>query len=116
MAHWARLNKDLRVEEVVVVDNSWTEEETLNWLAQFGDQWLQTSYNRGQRARFAGVGYTYDPRRDAFIPPRPYASWLLDEATLTWQAPQPSPQDGEAYAWDDYTLSWRRIEALGEQR
>ena len=77
--------------------------------------WLQTSYNtsggkhpegRPLRKNYAGIGYTYDPARDAFIPPQPYASWTLDEETCQWQSPVAMPTDGKAYVWDEETLQW----------
>ena len=77
--------------------------------------WLQTSYNtsggkhpegRPLRKNYAGIGYTYDPVRDAFIPPQPYASWTLDEETCLWQSPVAMPTDGKAYKWVEETLQW----------
>jgi hypothetical protein len=77
--------------------------------------WLQTSYNtlggkhpegRSLRKNYAGIGYTYDPVRDAFIPPQPYASWTLDEETCQWQSPVAMPTDGKQYVWDEATLQW----------
>ena len=78
--------------------------------------WLQTSYNtRGGvhtlggtplRKNYAGIGYTYDSERDAFIPPKPYVSWLLNENTCLWDAPVAMPDDGELYHWNEATLSW----------
>ena len=78
-------------------------------------EWIQTSYNthggqhpegRPLRKNYAGVGYTYDAIRDAFIPPKPFASWLLNEDTCLWDAPTPMPQDGKFYNWDEATTSW----------
>ncbi len=68
--------------------------------------WRQTSYNGNFRKNYAGIGYTYDPVRDAFIPPKPYLSWLLDENTCLWQPPVPYPTDGQDYDWNEETKSW----------
>jgi len=77
--------------------------------------WIQTSYNTvgGKhpnnmplRKNFAGIGYTYDAQRDAFIPPKPYASWVLNEDSCLWDAPVPMPNDGKGYIWDEATTSW----------
>ena len=71
-----------------------------------GGEWKQTSYNGNIRKNYAGVGYTYDAARDAFIAPRPFPSWILDEATCQWAAPTPMPTDGKRYQWDEATLAW----------
>ena len=81
-------------------------------------EWIQTSYNthggqhpegRPLRKNYAGVGYTYDAIRDAFIPPKPFASWLLNEDTCLWDAPVPYPQDGKIYHWNEETISWKEV-------
>lgn len=72
-----------------------------------GGSWIQTSYNSNFRKHYAGIGYQYDQVRDAFIPPKPYPSWILDEQTCNWIAPSPKP-DGEWY-WDEEILSWKEI-------
>lgn len=83
-------------------------------------QWLQTSYRthggqhpegRPLRKNFAGIGYSYDATRDAFIAPKPYASWTLDDATCLWNAPVAMPADGKAYEWDEATTSWKELVA-----
>jgi hypothetical protein len=78
---------------------------------------VQTSYNANgnpaKRYNYAGISYSYDAQRDAFIPPKPYPSWLLDEATCQWKAPVPMPQDGELYEWDEAAGEWKRIEMIG---
>lgn len=74
----------------------------------FGGNWLQT-FSDGRRKNYAGIGYIYDPTRDAFIPPKPFASWLLNEDTCQWQAPIPMLQDGKKYSWDEPTLSWKEM-------
>ena len=111
MAHWAHLTNGI-VDQVIVID-----EETLA-LGYWGNpsEWKQTSYNtKGGvhalggtplRKNYAGIGYTYDSSRDAFIPPKPFASWVLNEATCFWEAPTSMPTDGKMYKWDEPTLSW----------
>jgi hypothetical protein len=111
MAHWAHLTNGI-VDQVIVID-----EETLA-LGHWGDpsEWKQTSYNTHGgvhalggtpfRKNYAGIGYSYDSGRDAFIPPKPFESWLLDETTCFWDSPTPMPTDGKMYRWDEPTLSW----------
>lgn len=113
MAHWAHLTNGI-VDQVIVID-----EETLT-LGHWGDpsEWKQTSYRTqgGQhpegkpfRFNYAGLGYSYDATRDAFIPPKPFASWLLNETTCLWEAPTPMPTDGKFYRWEESTLSWVEV-------
>lgn len=112
MAHFAKLNAKNIVEQVVVVHNNDAPDETtgiafLNSL--FGEAtWIQTSYNGNIRKNYAGVGFTYDPSRDAFIPPQPYPSWVLVEETCQWEAPitMPTLTDGKGYQWNEATVSW----------
>lgn len=120
MAHFAQIDADNKVIRVLTVPDD-QEHRGHEYLAndlQLGGNWLQTSYNtigghhllNGTpfRKNYAGIGYNYDPDRDAFIPPKPYASWLLDETSCIWQAPTPCPADGKPYQWDETTLSWVR--------
>lgn len=110
MSHFARINALGVVEKIIVA-----EQDFIDTLPD-ATSWLQTSYNThgGQhslggtpfRKNFAGVGYTYDIARDAFIPPRPYASWELNEATCLWEPPIPMPSDGKPYIWNENTGSW----------
>jgi hypothetical protein len=124
MAHFARLDERGRVTEVNVVNNdvldpSDEEASGIAFLTEWsgGDSnWKQTSYNSNFRKNYASVGYTYDSVRDAFIPPKPFASWVLDEDTCLWKSPVPypadgvvHPADGKAYIWDDSTVSWVEI-------
>jgi hypothetical protein len=115
MAHFAQINEDNIVEQVIVVHNNELLDE--NGIEQelkgqqfctnlLGGNWVQTSYNGNLRKNFAGVGYTYDSARDAFIPPKPFNSWVLNEDTCVWEAPTPMPTDGTLYSWDEDTLSW----------
>ena len=71
-----------------------------------GGEWVQTSYNANFRKNYAGIGFTYDTARDAFIAPKPFASWVLDEATCRWTAPVAMPSAGGPWAWDEDTESW----------
>lgn len=113
MAHFAHITNGI-VDQVIVID-----EETLA-LGYWGDpsEWKQTSYNthggqhpegRPLRKNYAGVGYSYDEQRDAFIPPKPFASWLLNETTCLWEAPTLMPTDNKMYQWNEETLSWVEI-------
>ena len=111
MAHFAKVENGV-VTSVIVID-----QETLN-LGHWGDPslWVQTSYNthsgqhpegRPLRKNYAGIGYSYDSVRDAFIPPKPYASWLLNETTCQWDAPTAMPVEaGKIFKWDEPTTAW----------
>ena len=120
MSHFARLGPNNVVEQVIVVDNKDTadangiEKEYIG--AAFcerllGGRWVQTSYNGRIRKNYAGIGYTFDEGRDAFIPPKPFASWVLNEDTCQWKAPVDMPEDGGMYSWDEATTSWVAQEA-----
>ena len=119
MAHFAELNENNEVLRVVVIanpellDENGDEQESLgvtfcNQL--FGGTWKQTSYNGNIRKNFAGAGFTYDVDRDAFIPPKPYASWVLNETTCIWEAPTAMPNDGNMYEWNEETTSWDQVD------
>ena len=106
MAHWAEIDNNNIVLRVTVGDNN-EPDEGYQWLIDnLGGTWVKTSYNATIRKNFAGVGFTYDATRDAFIAPKPFASWVLDEATCRWEAPTPYPTDGKIYEWDEATVSW----------
>jgi hypothetical protein len=116
VAHFAELNQNNEVLRVVVVDNrdtsdaSGVEREHIGQAHLekiLGGVWRQTSYNATMRKNYAGVGYTYDAQRDAFVPPKPFNSWILNETTCQWQAPVTMPQDGKMYAWNEQTTSWQ---------
>ena len=118
MAHFARIDKNNVVQQVIVVANKDTadvdgnESEAIGVAfcqKLLGGNWKQTSYNGNIRKNYAGIGYTYDAGRDAFIPPQPYPSWTLNEATCNWQSPVPMPTDNKPYRWDEPTLSWVEI-------
>jgi len=118
LAHYAHITNGI-VDQVIVIDA-----ETLA-TGHWGDpsEWVQTSYNTQGgvhtqggtplRKNYAGIGYTYDAQRDAFIPPKPFASWLLNETTCLWEAPTPMPTDGNMYTWNEETTAWVEV-TLGE--
>lgn len=109
MAHFAEIDGDNIVLRVLVVPDN-EEHRGEQFLAVdllLGGTWLQTSYNGKIRKNFAGIGYTYDPSRDAFIPPKPYPSWILDEKKCQWEPPVAMPSgNGKRYTWDELSLSW----------
>lgn len=113
MAHFAKIENNI-VTQVIVA-----EQDVID-SGLFGppESWVQTSYNthggwhpegRPLRKNYAGIGYTYDPDRDAFIPSQRYPSWTLNEETCLWEAPIPCPTDGKPYNWDEETLSWIEV-------
>ena len=110
MAHDARLNEQNIVDQVIVIMNSDepTEEAGVLFCQNLfgGGTWRKTSYNGNIRKNFAGPGFSYDVIRDAFIPPKPYASWLLDEATCRWVAPVQQPSEQGLWHWDEITQTW----------
>lgn len=109
MAHFAEIDENNNVLRVIVVDDSYESYGDIWCKNLFGGTWLQTSYNNRIRKNFAGIGYKYDPLRDAFIPPKNYESWILDENICQWKAPIEMPNDGYYYSWNENTLSWDKI-------
>jgi hypothetical protein len=114
MAHFAKLGTGNIVERVEVVSNdiAVTEQagsDFLNKIYNTRDVWKQTSYNNNIRKNFAGIGFTYDQTRDAFIPPKPYNSWILNEQTCQWESPIPMPTDGKIYTWNEQNKTWELI-------
>ncbi len=108
MAHFAEIDDGSRVLRVLVVPDD-QEHRGQDYLALdlgLGGRWVQTSYNASIRYNFAGTGYTYDPGRDAFVPPAPFVSWVLDEATCQWDPPIPYPSDGGPYRWNEEDGGW----------
>jgi hypothetical protein len=108
MSHFAKVENGI-VTQVIVA-----EQDVID-SGLFGTGWVQTSYNtyagqhpegRPLRKNYAGIGYTYDSQRDAFISPKPFPSWSLNEETCVWEAPTPLPNDEKAYLWDEATVSW----------
>lgn len=125
MAHFAELDSNNVVLRVIVVGNKDTadangvEKEHIGAAfceRLFGGNWKQTSYNGNKRKNYAGIGYTYDATRDAFIPPKPFNSWVLNEDTCQWKAPVDMPADAgtgeppKRYTWDEATVSWKVTE------
>lgn len=117
MSHYAKVNSGI-VEQVIVAD--------ADFVAALDGEWVQTSYNtrggvhydqttgepsadqtKSLRKNYAGIGFTYDATRDAFIPLTPYPSWVLDEQTCLWKAPVPYPDDGKHYQWDEASIEWK---------
>ena len=110
MAHYAFLDSDNIVTEVITgIDETELIEglDTETWYGNFrGQVCKRTSYNGNIRKNYAGIGYTFDAGRDAFIPPKPFDSWLLDEATCQWEAPVAYPTDGFTYTWNEAEVDW----------
>jgi hypothetical protein len=117
MAYFAQLDDASLVIDVIAVNNDtidnlpFPESEPIGVAfcqSLYGSDtvWKQTSYNSNFRKNYAGFGFAYDSVLDAFIPPKPYPSWLLNTTTCKWNAPVPKPQDGQIYYWDEATLSW----------
>tara|TARA_R110000782_G_scaffold41474_1_gene95030 strand:+ start:798 stop:1148 length:351 start_codon:yes stop_codon:yes gene_type:complete len=112
MASFAKIGKGNIVERVEVVSNdiATTEQAGVDFLRNlYNDQnaqWFQTSYNGNIRKNFAGIGFKYDQTRDAFIEPKPYASWILNETTCIWKAPTAYPEDGNRYTWNESNQNW----------
>jgi len=133
MAYFAKINENNIVVNVIAVNNSvFNEDEKIgvnfiNNLYNTNDNWKQTSYNtrggihyqadnntpsldqsKAFRKNYAGIGYTYDETRDAFIAPKPFASWILNEFSCLWEAPTPYPNDGNMYNWNEELLTWEQ--------
>ena len=113
MAHFAKVT-DGKVTQVIVAEPEFFE----TFVDSSPGQWIQTSYNthggqhpegRPLRKNYAGIGYSYDAQRDAFIPPKPFASWILDENTCLWNAPVAMPTDDKMYMWNEATVSWEQV-------
>lgn len=128
MAHYALLDEENIVTQVIVgknEDETW-QDQPMDWEAYYGGK--RTSYNtrggvyydpttndpdpdqsKAFRKNFAGIGFSYDATRDAFIPPKPYPSWVLNEFSCLWEAPVPYPTDGGMYTWDEDSQSWVEV-------
>lgn len=114
MAHYAFLDENNIVTQVIVGrDETEVVGKIKDWEAYYGAingvVCKRTSYNGNIRKNFAGIGFSYDEGRDAFIPPKPYASWVLNEDTCLWESPVPYPEDGIVYEWDEETSDWKPI-------
>ena len=124
MSHFAKLD-DNNIVTFVTVGRQEDDGKEAELTARTGDTYKQTSYNtrggvhydpetgepsadqsKALRFNYAGIGYTYDEERDAFIPPKPFESWVLDEATCLWSAPVPTPEDGQRYVWNETAGEW----------
>lgn len=121
MAHFVELDSNNLVIRGIVVHNNElldnngneSEQKGIDFCVNlFGGNWIQTSYNRRIRKNYAGIGYKYDAQLDAFIPPKPFNSWVLNENTCNWEAPVPMPTDGKIYKWDEDSTSWVEVPAL----
>jgi hypothetical protein len=117
MAHFAQLNDNNIVLQVIVVHNGEmldengheSEAKGIEFCKRLlGGKWVQTSYNNKFRKRYAGIGYIYDPGRDVFLFPKPFPSWVLDEVTFEWVAPEPMPNyaETEECRWDEMVKNW----------
>jgi hypothetical protein len=119
MAHFAKVVDGI-VTQVIVAEPEFFD----TFVDSSPGQWIQTSYNTiggvhvnggtPLRKNYAGIGYTYDAGRDAFIPPKPYTQWVLNETTCLWEAPTQIPEDGKRYRWDEQQGNWAEVPAQGE--
>ena len=107
MSHFAEIDNNNTVLRVLVGPNYGDEGQA--FFEALGGRWVKTSYNGNIRKNYAGIGYTFDESRDAFIAPKPFNSWLLDEDTCRWQAPVPYPTDDLMYEWDEELTDWKPI-------
>jgi hypothetical protein len=123
MAHFAKLDENNKVVEVIVVNNAElidengqeSEQKGIDFLISWSGgytNWKQTSYNASFRKNYAGYEYVYDTQRDAFIPPKMYSSWLLNEETCQWEPPISYPNDGFVYIWNEEIQNWEKTEGI----
>ena len=117
MAHFVRLENNIVI-QVIVVSNQdildengqESEQKGIDFCSNLlGGTWKQTSYNARIRKNYAGIGYTYDETLDAFVPPKPFASWVLDTDKAQWKAPVDMPVDDKRYTWNEATTSWDEV-------
>jgi len=101
MAHYAKIESSI-VTQVIVAEEEFFD----TFVDSSPGEWIQTSYNKSIRKNFAGIGFTYDLTLDAFIPPQPYLSWILNEDTCQWESPITYPTDNLDYTWDETTINW----------
>lgn len=121
MAHFAKLDANNLVLDVIVVDNkdcldangNESEQQGISFLKKLipdsSFTWVQTSYNSNFRKHYASIGATYDVDRDAFIRPKPHESWILNESTCLWEAPVPLPDYDKLYEWNEQILNWVEV-------
>ena len=121
MAHFAQLNDQKIVLQVIVINNNdclddmGMESEAVGIAfcnSLIPGNWVQTSYNANIRKNYAGIGFIYDQQRDAFIAPKPFSSWILNETTCQWEAPVPYPTDEKPYVWDEESQQWIEVPVL----
>lgn len=106
MSHFAQIDENNKVIQVLVGDNNAPDEGLSFFETIIGGRWIQTSYNGNIRKNFAAINYFYDETLDAFIPPKPYGSWVLDESICRWMPPIQYPQDGAVYVWNEDLGEW----------
>ena len=118
MAHFAKLDENNFViavnalsNHVITINGVESEQLGIDFLTNLHgyNLWKQTSYNDNFRKNYAGIGYYYDSIRDAFIPPKPFPSWTLNEISCLWDSPVPYPSDGKIYQWNEDILNWQEI-------
>ena len=104
MAHYAKVSNGVVI-NVIVAEADFFD----TFVDDSPGEWIQTSYNKNFRKNYAAAGHTYDKVRDAFIPPKPFNSWILNEGTCVWDAPVAHPEDGKAYTWNEDTQAWDEV-------
>lgn len=118
MAHFAKLDENNFViavnvlsNHVIIINGVESEQIGIDFLTNLHgyNLWKQTSYNNNFRKNYAGIGYYYDSIRDAFIPPKPFPSWTLNEDSCLWDSPVPYPNDGKMYTWNEEIINWQEI-------
>ena len=102
--YWAKVNKGI-VQKVIVAEESFFD----TFVDDSAGQWIETKMDGSIRKNYAGIGFSYDSTRDAFIPPQPYPSWTLDESTCRWECPVAHPNDGNIYEWNETDQQWDEI-------
>jgi hypothetical protein len=105
MSHFAKVEKNI-VTKVIVAEPDFFD----TFVDTSPGEWIETSYDGSIRKNYAGIGYFYDRGRDAFIPPKPFESWILNEDTCLWDTPTPMPDDDQMYTWNEETTNWDLIE------
>jgi hypothetical protein len=106
MKYYAEINTKNVVKRVLV----FAPNDSLEWVSStFGGTWVEAWDDGGQRKNYPGPGYKYDKTRDAFVPPQPFSSWVLDEETCQWQPPTPYPEDGSVYLWSEEETDWVEV-------
>ena len=118
MAHFAKLDENNYViavnvlsNHVITINGVESEQAGIDFMSNLLNYplWKQISYNGNFRKNYAGIGYYYDPIRDAFIPPKPFPSWTLNKESCLWDSPVPYPSDGKRYIWNEDILNWQEI-------